>query len=73
MGNREVGCLRKGWLVGAPVVPLGHPRLAMFLESMAFFKGPASMEALCGMHGGVLSLWVGKREGEWICPVLVLA
>lgn len=29
-GSREMGCLRKGWLMGAPMVPLGYPRLAVF-------------------------------------------
>lgn len=62
MGNREVGCLRKGWLVGTPMVPFGHPRLAVFLESVAFFKGPTSMEALCGMHGGIPILSLGGKK-----------
>lgn len=28
--NREMGCLRNRWLVGTPLMPLGHPRLAVF-------------------------------------------
>lgn len=54
MGSREMGCLGKEWLVGTPVVPLGHPRLAVFLESVTFSKGPASTEALHSTYGGML-------------------
>lgn len=59
--------------MGTPVVPLGHPRLAMFLKSIAFVKGPTSAEALCGMSGGVciLSLGWGKESGSvlfWSWP-----
>lgn len=59
--------------MGTPVVPLGHPRLAMFLKSIAFVKGPTSAEALCGMSGGVCILSLGWGKGERVCPVLVLA
>lgn len=70
MGNREVGCLRKGWLVGTPVVLLGHPRVTMFLESVAFIKGSASMGALRGMSGGVCIFSLGgknRRGGDLSC------
>lgn len=48
-----MGCLRNGLLVGGPTVPLGCPKLAVFLESMTFSKGPASTEALCSTCGGI--------------------
>lgn len=45
---------------------LGHPRPAMFLDIIAFFKGPASMKALCGMCRGVLILCLGGKKGKGV-------
>lgn len=52
--------------MGTSVVPLGHPRLAMFLENIAFVKGPTSMKALCGLSGGVCIFSLGGKKGRGV-------
>lgn len=52
--------------MGTSVVPLGHPRLAMFLESIAFVKGLTSMDALCGRSGGVCIFSLDGKKGRGV-------